>query len=183
MSTPLPNSLQETPTQLAESIVAVNLTSSILLARTVLARWHQQPDDTRDKAIIFVSSMAGLTPAPYCSVYGATKAALVSLAASLALETPSHVQVQACCPGMVQAGNTQRWFGTARCQALDVVTPALAATNILQALGCDEWRTTTSVIHAGYMFLMGVLPAGLAGRLVRREHQQARLRLGMTELQ
>jgi short-subunit dehydrogenase len=179
-STPLPYSLLETPTELAECIVNVNLTSSVLLAQTVLNHWHQQPADTQDKALVFVSSMAGLTPAPYCSVYGATKAALVSLAASLTLETPSHVHVQACCPGMVQAGNTQRWFGSARCQVMDVATPAQAAKNILLGLGCDQWRTTTSGIHVGYMFLMQMLPAWLSGRIVRHEHEKARLRLGMT---
>ena len=54
----------------------------------------------RAGSVINVASVAGLTGTPALSPYGASKAALISLTRSLALEwAPAGVRVNALCPG------------------------------------------------------------------------------------
>ena len=56
--------------------------------------------ERRAGAVINVASIAGLLPIPYMALYAATKAFMVSLGASVALEMRPHgVVVQTCCPG------------------------------------------------------------------------------------
>lgn len=48
--------------------------------------------------VVITASLSGLGPVPGLSVYAATKAAVVSLATSVNLETPRRVRVHALCP-------------------------------------------------------------------------------------
>jgi NAD(P)-dependent dehydrogenase (short-subunit alcohol dehydrogenase family) len=54
-------------------------------------------------AIINVASIAGLRAAPMQGVYGATKAAIISMTQTLAVELgPAHIRVNAIAPGLVR---------------------------------------------------------------------------------
>ncbi len=52
--------------------------------------------------IVNTASLAGLGPIPGFGVYAATKAGVVSLTASVEMETPPEVRVHALCPDVVQ---------------------------------------------------------------------------------
>eukprot|EP00730_Choanoeca_flexa_P002246 TRINITY_DN10971_c0_g2_i2.p2 TRINITY_DN10971_c0_g2~~TRINITY_DN10971_c0_g2_i2.p2 ORF type:complete len:311 (+),score=67.76 TRINITY_DN10971_c0_g2_i2:2267-3199(+) len=145
VSTKLPFSLVEIDAGTIDHMINVNLTTSMQLARMVTERWLQNPNASsssssasrRHRTMMFTASLAGLTPAPYCAVYGALKAALISFAHSLELETPDDIRYKVNCPGFVRAGQTAKWFGVQRMQAVDVVTPKQAAIAILVAAGSD----------------------------------------------
>ena len=52
--------------------------------------------------MVITGSLSALGPVPGLSVYAATKAAVVSLAMSVNLETPSNIRVHAICPDGVR---------------------------------------------------------------------------------
>lgn len=64
-------------------------------------------------SVINVSSTAGLSAAPMLAAYGATKAAVISLTKTLAVEWgPSGVRVNALCPGWTKTDlNENLWSG------------------------------------------------------------------------
>jgi NAD(P)-dependent dehydrogenase (short-subunit alcohol dehydrogenase family) len=77
----------------------VNLKSAFWLSREV-ARHLVQRD--APGSIVNLSSVLGIRAAPFQGVYGMTKAALVSLTQTLAVELgPAHVRVNAIAPGLV----------------------------------------------------------------------------------
>jgi NAD(P)-dependent dehydrogenase (short-subunit alcohol dehydrogenase family) len=77
----------------------VNLKSAFWLSRE-MARHLVQRD--APGSIVNVSSVLGIRAAPFQGVYGMTKAALVSLTQTLAVELgPAHVRVNAIAPGLV----------------------------------------------------------------------------------
>jgi 3-oxoacyl-[acyl-carrier protein] reductase len=56
----------------------------------------------RHGAVVNISSIAGVQPAPGISFYGASKAAVISLTESLAIELAPHVRVNAVAPAIVK---------------------------------------------------------------------------------
>jgi short-subunit dehydrogenase len=82
--------------------------------------------------LINVASLLGLQPTPYLSVYGATKAFVLSFTESLWEETRgTGLRVLAVCPGAMQteffdtAGSQSADYGTTRATPQDVVRIAL----------------------------------------------------------
>ena len=92
----------------------------------------------RDRgAIINVVSMSAFQPVPYLTVYGASKAFMLSFTEGLAVELRgSQVLVQAVCPGLVRT-EFQARAGTDRVlfNKLPVTTPESVARASLDALG------------------------------------------------
>lgn len=80
-----------------ERLVEVNLLGVIWGSRAALAGFGPGGGD-----LVNVASLSGLGPVPGLSVYAATKAAVVSLTASVHAETPGNVRVHALCPDGVQ---------------------------------------------------------------------------------
>jgi dihydroanticapsin dehydrogenase len=81
-----------------DKVFAVNTRSSFLAIK------HATPylKAAGGGSIINIASMAGLRGAPGLSVYSASKAAIVGLSTTLALElAPSKIRVNAVCPGWV----------------------------------------------------------------------------------
>ena len=77
----------------------VNVKGSFAFARHVAKRLM---DQKKAGSIINISSVFGMTGAPYQGVYGMTKAALISLTQTLALEWgPAKIRVNAVAPGLV----------------------------------------------------------------------------------
>ncbi|MCW2736378.1 SDR family oxidoreductase [Nocardioides sp.] len=74
-------------------LVEVNLLGTLWGTRAALAAFGPAGGD-----VVNVASIAGLGPVPGDSVYAATKAAVVSLSASVHAETPRGVRVHALCP-------------------------------------------------------------------------------------
>lgn len=77
----------------------VNVFGPMALTRRVAQRMM---DDQRAGTVIFISSILGIQAAPAQGVYGATKAAVISLTKTLAVELgPAGIRVNAIAPGLV----------------------------------------------------------------------------------
>ncbi len=77
-----------------ERLVDVNLKGVLWGMRAAMAAF----DEVQGGDIVNVASLSGLGPVPGLSTYAATKAAVVSLTTSVALEVPTQVRVHALCP-------------------------------------------------------------------------------------
>lgn len=82
-----------------QDMLALHLLTVTKLMRLFLPEMRER----RRGAIINVSSVAGLMPLPYLSLYAATKAFMVSLGEGVGREArPYGVLVQTCCPGRTE---------------------------------------------------------------------------------
>jgi NAD(P)-dependent dehydrogenase (short-subunit alcohol dehydrogenase family) len=75
------------------ALVEINLLGVIWGTRAAVEAFGPEGGD-----VVMTASLSGLGPVPGLSVYAATKAAVVSLAMSVNLETPANVRVHALCP-------------------------------------------------------------------------------------
>ena len=66
---------------------------------------------------MITASLSGLGPVPNLSVYAATKAAVLSLAISVNLETPRNVRIHALCPDGVQTPMLEAMVGGSRARS------------------------------------------------------------------
>ncbi|MFR7418185.1 SDR family NAD(P)-dependent oxidoreductase [uncultured Megasphaera sp.] len=81
-----------------QQLFAVNVYGTISLCKYALPHLRRRPG-----SIVTVSSDAGLQGNIACSVYGATKGAVVAFTKSLALEAAPHrIRVNCVCPGDVE---------------------------------------------------------------------------------
>lgn len=77
-------------------MIALNITSQVLLAKRVVRKLADQ----RDGRILITTSMSALTPTPYESIYGPTRAFMFSFAEGLREEMKAYgVSVTALLPG------------------------------------------------------------------------------------
>lgn len=95
-----------------DAILAVNLRGVFLTAQEGARRMIAGPDDgVSPRRILFVASILGLKPQAGTSAYSATKAGVVMLAKSLALELARHrISVNALCPGYMPTDIVDDWF-------------------------------------------------------------------------
>jgi NAD(P)-dependent dehydrogenase (short-subunit alcohol dehydrogenase family) len=142
----------------AEEVVRINLLSSIMLARA----FTQKECHVTPGSIVFLSSIMGVVGAPSMSVYGATKAALIGLAKSLAVElAPRHIRVNCVAAGCVQTELLARFrdlFSAEQFQALERAHPLGfgAARDVAHAVAflladTGRWITgSTLAVDGGY---------------------------------
>lgn len=96
-----------------DRILAVNLRGAFLTAREGARRMIASgaPDPARPRRIVFVASILGKRPQAGAAVYSATKAGVVMLAKSLALEWARHeINVNAILPGYMPTDIVADWF-------------------------------------------------------------------------
>ena len=86
----------------------------------------------RGGSIVSVSSVSGRRPSPGTAAYGAAKAGVDSLTATLAVEWAPKVRVNAVVAGMVATEQVELFYGDSRSQA------AVAATVPLGRLACPD---------------------------------------------
>jgi NAD(P)-dependent dehydrogenase (short-subunit alcohol dehydrogenase family) len=89
--------LSEMSEEQVRRLVEVNLLGVFWGMRTALDAFGPGGGD-----IVNTASLAGLGPVPGYGVYAATKAGVVSITASVDIETPRNVRVHAVCPDVVQ---------------------------------------------------------------------------------
>lgn len=85
--------LSEMSEDRARTLVEVNLLGVMWGTRAAVEAIGSGGGD-----VVLTASLSGLGPVPGLAVYAATKAAVVSLAMSVNLETPGNVRVHALCP-------------------------------------------------------------------------------------
>src|SRR5581483_3489498 len=90
----------------ARKILDINVVSTLAWVQLV----HKASFTERGGAIVNVSSVSGLGPAPGIGMYGASKAALVQMTQQLALELAPTVRVNAVAPAVVRTRFAEALF-------------------------------------------------------------------------
>ncbi|KDN18060.1 SDR family oxidoreductase [Amycolatopsis rifamycinica] len=99
----------EVSPRLHEKIVQLNLLAPLLVAQHANAVMQRQ--DTGG-SIVMISSVSGTRPSPGTAAYGAAKAGLDNLTASLAVEWAPKVRVNALDVGMVRTEQAHLHYGS-----------------------------------------------------------------------
>lgn len=93
-----------------EGVIRLNFTAALHMAQAANAAMQQQ---AAGGAIVFIGSVSALRPSPGTAAYGAAKAAVLSLATSLAVEWAPKVRVVSVSPGLVRTEQSHLHFGDA----------------------------------------------------------------------
>jgi NAD(P)-dependent dehydrogenase (short-subunit alcohol dehydrogenase family) len=96
-----------------DAVYATNLRGAFFVAQAFARRWLARRPPWG--SIVNVASAAGLRPLPHIGPYAASKAALIHLTRSMALEWGRHgLNANALCPGYVRTDlNDRHWDGEA----------------------------------------------------------------------
>lgn len=141
-----------------EELIRINLLSSIMLIRA----FTQKACHATPSSIVLLSSIRGTDGAPSMSVYGASKAALIGLAKSLAIElAPRQIRVNCIAAGCVQTEMLARFrdsFPVEQFQALERAHPLgfgtardVAHAAAFLMAGTGRWITgSTLAVDGGY---------------------------------
>lgn len=90
-----------------EGVIRLNLTAALHMAQAANAQMQQQDGGV----IVFIGSVSALRPSPGTAAYGAAKAAVISLASSLAVEWAPKVRVVTVSPGLVRTEQSFMHYG------------------------------------------------------------------------
>jgi NAD(P)-dependent dehydrogenase (short-subunit alcohol dehydrogenase family) len=93
-----------------EGVIRLNLTAALHTAQAANAAMQQQ---AAGGVIVFIGSVSALRPSPGTAAYGAAKAAVLSLATSLAVEWAPKVRVVVVSPGLVRTEQSALHYGNA----------------------------------------------------------------------
>jgi NAD(P)-dependent dehydrogenase (short-subunit alcohol dehydrogenase family) len=115
--------------RLHAKIIELNLIAPLHVAQAANEVMQQQPGGG---SIILIGSVSGNRPSPGSAAYGAAKAGLHHLAASLAVEWAPKVRVNCVVPGMVATEAAQSHYGD------DAGVAAVAETVPLRRMGTPD---------------------------------------------
>lgn len=115
--------------------------------------------------VVVMSSLASFVGLPYAAAYNASKAAVRVWGESLRYALAPHdVGVTVVCPGFIATRITERWP-----YATPFIMPASRAAKLIRhGIGCNRPRVAFPLVMRAGLWLAGLLPARLAGPLVRR---------------
>jgi uncharacterized oxidoreductase len=145
---------------LAERDLETNFVGSLRMTRLALPYLRE----AEDAAIVFLSSVVAIAPAPGYAVYSATKAAVHSLARSLRHELSGEIRVFDVLP---------TWVNTASTKDLAVckLGPEAVARSLRRAMERDRYEVLIGT--AGVVALVDRVSPGLADLLVARATHSA----------
>jgi len=155
----------EQPISVYSDMIQLNITALMTLSHLYVAGMR----DRKHGGIINVASVAGFPPAPYFSVYAATKAFVVSFSQALAVEVKADgVKVSVLCPG-----STATEFGDVAKSKTELKT-APAGGTVLSAdavarIGLDGYEAGKIIVVSGAFNKLTVAALSLLPRsIVRR---------------
>ena len=124
--------LHETPVDIAEKLVAVNILGTLNLLRAVVPAMKTADAGT----IVLLGSICGTVPGTGPALYSATKAAMHAMSANLRVDLrDSHIRVTEILLGRVQTGiHDQLGAGEEFYDGFACLTPANVAATILHVL-------------------------------------------------
>jgi NAD(P)-dependent dehydrogenase (short-subunit alcohol dehydrogenase family) len=93
-----------------EGVIRLNFTAALHTAQAANRVMQQQ---AKGGVIVLIGSVSALRPSPGTAAYGAAKAAVLSLTASLAVEWAPKVRVVAVSPGLVRTEQSDMHYGDA----------------------------------------------------------------------
>jgi NAD(P)-dependent dehydrogenase (short-subunit alcohol dehydrogenase family) len=108
------------------AIITLNLIAPLLFAQRANAVMQQQAEGG---TIVNIASVSGARPSPGTAAYGAAKAGLINLSATLAVEYAPKVRVNAIAAGLIRTEQSYLFYGD------DEGIAAVAATVPLGRLG------------------------------------------------
>ena len=139
-----------------QKIIELNLLSVLHVSQCANAVMQKQ--DTGG-SIINIASMSGWRPSPGTAAYGAAKAGVESLTATLAVEWAPKVRVNALRVGMVETEQVELFYGDAESQAAVAATVPLGrlakpseigwAAAFLASDAASYITGTTMAVHGG----------------------------------
>jgi NAD(P)-dependent dehydrogenase (short-subunit alcohol dehydrogenase family) len=98
-TSPVFNQIENIDNNLFDKIMEINVKSAFMLSKLVF----EQMKEHGGGSIINISSVEGKKPSAGLSLYSMSKAALIHLTRSMALEWGKHnIRVNAICPGLIQ---------------------------------------------------------------------------------
>ena len=100
------------------AVVHANLDSALFFAQAAAPAMQ-----ARGGTIVNVASVAGLTASPRAAHYGAAKAALINLTATLALEWAPRVRVNCVAPDFIRTEGTEKLMSTADRRRMSKLIP------------------------------------------------------------
>jgi NAD(P)-dependent dehydrogenase (short-subunit alcohol dehydrogenase family) len=103
-------------------IVELNLLAPLLVSQQANAQMQTQP---HGGSIVSISSISGRRPSPGTAAYGAAKAGVENLTATLAVEWAPKVRVNALAVGMVETEQSELFYGDAESMAAVAATVPL----------------------------------------------------------
>ncbi|KAB7497175.1 Very-long-chain 3-oxoacyl-CoA reductase-B [Armadillidium nasatum] len=154
MSYDSPKYFTEVTEKLISDLVSCNIISLTMMTKICVERMQK-----RKKGLILnVSSLSSLIPAPFLTVYGATKAYVVSFSKSLALEMRgSGVTVQCVTPGFVVSN-----MSGIKKPSIMTPTPTAYVRSSLKTAGIEEstggyymHKLQIMFIELGYRYFFG----------------------------
>lgn len=90
------------------AVVTLNLIAPLVLAQQANAVMQEQPEGG---VILNVASVSGIRPSPGTAAYGAAKAGLVNLTATLGVDYAPKVRVNAVTAGLVRTEQSHLFYG------------------------------------------------------------------------
>jgi NAD(P)-dependent dehydrogenase (short-subunit alcohol dehydrogenase family) len=96
------------PPKFSTAIITLNLIAPLVFAQRANAVMQQQEEGG---TIISISSVSGTRPSPSTAAYGAAKAGLINLTATLAVEYAPKVRVNAVTVGLVRTEQSHLFYG------------------------------------------------------------------------
>lgn len=153
------------PAEVQAQMIQLNVTVLVELSRLYVSGMYAR----KRGGIINVASVAGFPPTPYFTVYGATKAFVISFSQGLAVEArPYGVHICALCPG-----STATEFPAVASDASELTArPAGGIVQTAEAVakaGIEGYEAGKLLVVPGLFNKLEVIAVGLAPRaLVRR---------------
>jgi NAD(P)-dependent dehydrogenase (short-subunit alcohol dehydrogenase family) len=128
--------------------------------------------------VVITSSLSGHGPVPNLSAYAATKAAVLSLATSVNLETPRRVRVHALCPDGVATPMVEEMVGGKAEKLIrsggGLLTPEEVAAAAVGLVGSRRVVRTLPGWRGAVMRLGGLMPSQAGPAMKLLESQGAR---------